>query len=180
MIFGSRGIAIISFSWNINDMKNRDDILQMDDAGLSACCKLDFYKDSGPGGQKRNKSSSAARVTLPGWNITATDCTERSQLRNRANALKKLRIQLALKCRISPAVPPENMICSTSHPQYPLWLAQVLDVFSEHDFDYRTTAATLGITPTAFVKKLYRDPVLWQHVLQEFAARGLPVLKAPK
>jgi hypothetical protein len=161
-------------------MMKRDDILRLDDAQLSACCKLEFYKDSGPGGQKRNKTSSAARVTLPGWEISATDCTERSQVRNRANALKKLRINLALTVRETPAVPPERLECSLTHADYPLYLAHLLDVFSENVWDFKAAAAVLGISPTAFVKKLYKDPVVWQMVLKELTARNLPLPKPPK
>ena len=158
----------------------RDDILSLDDAQLSTCCQLEFYKDSGPGGQKRNKTSSAARVTLPQWDISATDCTERSQIRNRTNALRKLRIALALSVRETPAVPPERPDCSVANAGYPLFLAHLLDVYYENGLDFRATAAILGVSPTAFVKKLYRDPVLWQKIIQELTARNLPLLKAPK
>jgi hypothetical protein len=161
-------------------MMTRDDILRLDDAELSACCKLEFYKASGPGGQKRNKTSSAARVTLPGWDITSTDCTERSQARNRANALQKLRIELALTARETPATPPERPDCALTHRDYPLYLAHLLDVYFENALDLRQAAEFLGITPTAFVKKLYRDPVVWQRILQELTKRELPVLRAPK
>ena len=158
----------------------RDEILMLDDAELSACCKLEFYKDSGPGGQKRNKSSSAARVTLPGYGLTVTDCTERSQHRNRENALRKLRMELALNFRETPALVPDRTACSTGHREYPLWTARLLDVFFEQDLDHRAAAAVLGISASAFVKKLYRDPVLWQRVNQELTARSRQPLKAPK
>ena len=161
-------------------MMTRDDILRLDDAELSACCKLEFFKASGPGGQKRNKTSSAARITLPGWDITTTDCTERSQSRNRANALQKLRMELAMTCRETPAAAPERPECSLSHRDYPLYLAHLLDVYFEKAFDLRATAEVLGISPTAFVKKLYRDPVVWQRIIQELNDRGLPVLRSPK
>ena len=152
----------------------------LDDAELSACCKLEFYKDSGPGGQKRNKSSSAARVTLPEYGLTVTDCTERSQHRNRENALRKLRMELALNVRETPAVPPERPDCSMTHREYPLWTARVLDVFFEQDLDHRAAAAVIGISTSALVKKLYRDPVLWQRVNRALASGSRPLLKAPK
>ena len=71
-------------------MENRDEILKLDDSALSACCELEFFKGTGNGGQKRNKTSSAARVRLPEFGVAAEDCTERSQHRNRAAALRKL------------------------------------------------------------------------------------------
>lgn len=161
-------------------MLNRNDILRLDDAGLSAVCKLDFYKDSGPGGQKRNKTSSAVRATLAELNVSASDCTERSQARNRANALRKLRMQIAFSCRVAPAVPPERAECSLTHADYPLWTAQLLDVFFEQDLDYRNTAKVLGSSATGLLKKFYRDPGLWQYILAELSKRDLPLPHPPK
>ncbi|MBQ7207111.1 MAG: peptide chain release factor-like protein [Lentisphaeria bacterium] len=161
-------------------MTERDDILRLDDAGLSALCKLEFFKGTGPGGQKRNKTSSAVRVLLPGFDVAATDCTERSQTRNRANALRKLRFELAMTRRVSPALPPDRPACALTSPDYPLWLARVLDAFAENDFDYRKTAAHLGVSASSLVKNFFRDPGLWQRLQEELASRGLPPLKAPR
>ena len=161
-------------------MMARDDILRLDDAGLSAVCELEFFKGTGPGGQKRNKTSSAVRVSLPGWSVSATDCTERSQTRNRACALRKLRLELAMTHRVSPAQPPEKMICALSSAGYPLWLAHLLDVFGENACDPRETASLLGVSSSSLIKTFYRDPVLWQRLQQELSRRGLPLLKAPK
>lgn len=86
-------------------LENRDEILKMDDAELSRLCELEFFKGTGNGGQKRNKTSSAARVRLAGTAYTAADCTERSQHRNRAAALAKLRIAVAFGERETPAQP---------------------------------------------------------------------------
>ena len=161
-------------------MMERDDILRLDDAGLSALCKLEFFKGTGPGGQKRNKTSSAVRVFLPGFDAAATDCTERSQTRNRANALRKLKIEIAMTHRVSPALPPDRPVCALSSPDYPLWLAHVLDVFAESAFDHRKTAARLGVSASSLVKNFFRDPGLWQRLQEELASGGLPLLKAPR
>ncbi|MBR2910417.1 MAG: hypothetical protein IKC05_02285, partial [Lentisphaeria bacterium] len=76
--------------------------------------------------------------------------------------------------------PPERFECSISHADYPLYLAHLLDVYNENHWDFRAAAAVLGISPTAFVKKLYKDPVVWQMVLKELTARNLPLPKPPK
>ena len=60
-------------------MENRDEILKLDDSALSACCELEFFKGTGNGGQKRNKTSSTARVRLAAFGVVAEDCTERSR-----------------------------------------------------------------------------------------------------
>ena len=46
-------------------MIDRDQLLTLDDAGLSALCRISFGYGTGPGGQKRNKTSTAVRVELP-------------------------------------------------------------------------------------------------------------------
>ena len=161
-------------------MTARDDILRLDDAELSAVCELEFFKGTGPGGQKRNKTSSAVRVSLPAWNLAATDCTGRSQTGNRANALRKLRLELAMTHRVSPARAPERTACALTSADYPLWLARVLDIFWERSFIPRDAAAQLGVSPSSLIKTFYRDPVLWQRLQKELSRRGLPLLKTPK
>ncbi|MBQ6351654.1 MAG: peptide chain release factor, partial [Lentisphaeria bacterium] len=74
----------------------RDAILALDDGELSRIVKLEFSRGSGNGGQKRNKTSTAVRVVLEEYGVAAADCSERSQHRNRAAALRKLRLALAL------------------------------------------------------------------------------------
>ena len=41
---------------------DREDYLALDDARLLAQCQVHTYRASGPGGQKRNKTSSAVRL----------------------------------------------------------------------------------------------------------------------
>src|SRR5687768_10522322 len=63
--------------------------LLTDDA-LLAECRWDIYRGSGPGGQKRNKTSNTVRLThLPtGTQVTAGE--SRSQAENRMRALRRL------------------------------------------------------------------------------------------
>ncbi|MBS1371212.1 MAG: peptide chain release factor-like protein [Lentisphaeria bacterium] len=160
-------------------LENRDEILKSDDESLSLSCELEFFKGSGNGGQKRNKTSSAARVRLIGTEYSASDCTERSQHRNRAAALAKLRLTVAYGERVSPPVPPSRLECALDHPEYPLWLAHLLDIAEAADWELKPAAGLLGCTPTALVKKLARDPTLWQFANAARARRGQPPLKRP-
>src|SRR5947207_15353071 len=62
-------------------------------------CKVDTYRASGPGGQKRNKTSSAVRIRhLPSRLIVIAE-ESRSQHENRVKALKRLRQAFFLKLR---------------------------------------------------------------------------------
>ena len=161
-------------------LPERNILLISDDSALGSQCQITFTKGTGPGGQKRNKTSSAVTVSLPGTDFSAGDCTERSQIRNRTNALRKLRMQIALAIRNTPAEVPRRMDCSISSPEYPLFAAQLLDVFHESGCDHKVSAEKCGISPSAFLKKLYRDPLLWQHIQKMRKERDLPPLSPPK
>ena len=158
-------------------MLNRNDILRLDDAGLSAVCKLDFYKDSGPGGQKRNKTSSAVRLKHRETGLTAEDCSERSQHRNRANALWKLRMLIALNVRNSPPQPLPRLECAVTSPDYPLWAARLLDLLYLHGGDHRPAAEALGCSATSLAKKVLRDAQLLQVVNALRGENNIPPLK---
>ena len=160
-------------------MNQRDEILCMDDENLAAICRLEFYKGSGPGGQHRNKTSSAVRVTLEQYNISASDCTERQQHRNRHNALKKLKILIALSQRQTPGDMSRIIDCSIHSPDYPLWTAMLFDILEANNYDQKSSALQCGISTTALLKKLARDPQLWREFAARRAARGLPTLKQP-
>lgn len=158
-------------------MSRRDDLLRLDDAALSALCEWEFFKATGPGGQKRNKTSSAARVRLASFGLVAEDCSERSQLCNRRNALAKLRLRLALEVRDTPAPPLEvPFATSMRHPLYPLLAARVTDHLDECGWDHRASAIRLGVTPTALLRKIAADPVWWSRFAARRRELGLPVL----
>ncbi len=137
----------------------RDEILVLDDSALSARVKLEFSRGSGPGGQKRNKTSTAVRAVLKEYGISASDCTERSQHRNRAAALRKLRLELALRERRAPLPPPRTR-CAVTSPQYPLFVARLLDALDRAAGDYRSVAGAWGVSPSSLLRTLERDPVL--------------------
>src|SRR5919109_1969460 len=69
------------------------------DAQLLGQCEVDTYRASGPGGQKRNKTSSAVRLRHPPSGLLVIAEESRSQHENRARALRRLRQALYLKVR---------------------------------------------------------------------------------
>ncbi|MCQ2378184.1 MAG: hypothetical protein MJ016_03105 [Victivallaceae bacterium] len=154
----------------------RDEILRCDDDALSARCELLFCRGSGPGGQKRNKSSSAARVRLTGTAFEAEDCTERSQHRNRANALRKLRMKIALSERRRWTPFPRTQ-CAYDHPEYPLFVASLLDALAAVNWEIAPAATLLAVTPTALLKTLSRDAELWQTFCARRRDAGLTSLR---
>src|SRR4051812_25725121 len=69
------------------------------DAQLLAQCAVDTYRASGPGGQKRNKTSSAVRIRHPLSSLIVIAEESRSQHENRAKALQRLRQAFFLRLR---------------------------------------------------------------------------------
>src|SRR5438309_5189967 len=69
------------------------------DAQLLAQCEVDTYRASGPGGQKRNKTSSAVRLRHSPTGLIVIAEESRSQHENKAKALKRLRKALFLELR---------------------------------------------------------------------------------
>src|SRR5437870_4265082 len=69
------------------------------DDQLLAQCAVDTYRASGPGGQKRNKTSSAVRLRHAPTGLIVIAEESRSQHENKAKALKRLRRALFLELR---------------------------------------------------------------------------------
>src|SRR2546427_12661200 len=88
------------------------------DTQLLAQCAIDTYRASGPGGQKRNKTSSAVRIRhLPTGLIVIAE-ESRSQHENRARALRRLRQALYLKLRDALAPGTLTSAALVAHPDY--------------------------------------------------------------
>src|SRR5262245_66550191 len=86
---------------------SRHDWTPLTDDQLLRQCELDTYRASGPGGQKRNKTSSAVRLRHPPSGLIVIAEESRSQHENRARALKRLRQAIHLKLREE--LPPEDL-----------------------------------------------------------------------
>src|SRR5712692_7838316 len=71
----------------------------LSDAQLLDQCSVDTYRASGPGGQKRNKTSSAVRLRHGPSGLLVIAEESRSQYENKAKALRRLRQVLFLKLR---------------------------------------------------------------------------------
>jgi ribosome-associated protein len=76
------------------------------DAELLAQCRVETFRAGGPGGQHQNTTDSGVRLVHEPTGVRVVARTERSQHRNRALALERLRRRLeALNRRAAPRVP---------------------------------------------------------------------------
>jgi protein subunit release factor B len=73
--------------------------LALPDAALLAECEESFFVGGGPGGQHRNKTESAVRLVHRPTGAAVTATERRSQARNRAAALARLRERLGALAR---------------------------------------------------------------------------------
>lgn len=68
--------------------------LQLDDDALLSSCEVDVFVGSGPGGQHRNKTESAVRLTHRDTGVVVTAAERRSQHENKLAAIVRLRERL--------------------------------------------------------------------------------------
>ena len=160
---------------------DRDKLLCCDDSTLFAQCRCEFYKATGRGGQKRNKTSSAVRLTHLASSVAVTASDRRSQHENRVLALRKLRLQLAVELRADFIFDDSiDLAMSLKNPRYCRLVAYLLDCFYANDFDLKNSAVALHVSSSKLLKTIFRDPLLWQHVNSQREKRQLNRLKGVK
>ncbi len=159
---------------------------KLSDEQLLAQCLVDTYRASGPGGQKRNKTSSAVRLRHPPTGIIVIAEESRSQIENRARALRRLRRALYLHLRDSPDVQDESwqsawqdgrVEVSPRDPRYWPIVGIALDALYSEEGRVRDAARRLGITTGNFVQLLEMDPRAWQQANVVRARYGHKPLK---
>jgi hypothetical protein len=160
------------------------------DAQLLAQCEVDTYRASGPGGQKRNKTSSAVRLRHPPTGLLVIAEESRSQHENKAKCQQRLRQALYLHLR-EPVIPE----LLPTHPNYapardaegrlhlsaknPLfWPAAgvVLDVLTHAQGQVSTAAEWLGTSTANLIDFLQTHPKVWaeaNHLRAAFGLKGL-------
>jgi hypothetical protein len=159
----------------------RDTWSQLSEDQLLAQCEVDTYRASGPGGQKRNKTSSAVRLRhLPTGLIVIAE-ESRSQYENKAKALKRLQHALFLHLRDDLPTTARTPEAIATHPDFaaargrdgrlhlsaknPLfWPAVgiVLDVIQACEARVADAAAILGVSTGNLIDFLQTDPKVWQ------------------
>lgn len=136
----------------------------LSDAELLSQCEVDTYRASGPGGQKRNKTSSAVRLRHNPTGILVIAEESRSQHQNKARALRRLRERFWLQLRET--LPAESVsvvnlkIGKKDERYWPTW-GLVLDALDQCQAQVSTTAKYLGTTTGHLIDFLETHDAGW-------------------
>lgn len=144
-------------------------------------CEVDTYRASGPGGQKRNKTSSAVRLRHPPSGLIVIAEESRSQHENRARALRRMREALYLEVRDGS---PEQSAAELGEARdadgrldlgrkdVRFWPAvgAALDLLVIYEARLSEVAERVGVSTANLVEFLRTDPKVWQRA-NELRAR---------
>lgn len=147
-------------------------------------CDVRHERRSGPGGQHRNKVATAVVIEHRPTGVRAEASERRSQAENHREAVRRLRLRLAIEVRSqSPREVVSALWQSRSaggrvavnpgHEDFPSLVAEALDKLAVADLDMATAAEKLGVTTSQLVKFLKLEPAVWQFVSSERSQRGL-------
>jgi hypothetical protein len=156
---------------------------------------VDTYRASGPGGQKRNKTSSAVRLRHGPTGLIVIAEESRSQHENKAKALKRLWHALFLELRdpLPAGVTAEEVAAlpdyapardangrlhmSAKDPRFWPAVGVVLDVLAAVEARVADAAGLLGVSTGNLIDFLQTEPKVWQEVNRLRAAFGHKTLR---
>jgi hypothetical protein len=158
------------------------------DDQVLAQCRLETFRGPGPGGQKRNKTSSAVRLTHEPTGLSATAGESRSQAENRRRALSRLRLSMVTELRRSLDMATfrlprwfdahrragaGGLRISARNADFLAVAGLVLDVLAAVGWSISDAARVLRISSANLSRLLQLDESIWAKVNQSRAAAGL-------
>ena len=151
-------------------------------------CEVRHERRRGPGGQHRNKTESAVVIRHLPTGIEGQAAERRSQFDNHRNAVKRLRLNLAVEVR-SDATADESpselwrsrchdgrIGISTDHHDFAIMLAEAMDVLHSRNAHVPGAAEQLGCSSSQLLKLLKKEPRSFLWLNEERRKRGLPPL----
>jgi hypothetical protein len=162
----------------------------LDPEELLAQCVLSRGKTSGPGGQHRTKVQTQVVLTHEATGVSAQAGERREPEVNKRVALRRLRLELAVRHRLGvPAgdirsalwrsrCPNGKIACGVRHTDFPSILAEALDVTDACGYDIKKAAMRLDVSMSQMVKLFAKHPAALAMVNRERESRGLHPMRA--
>jgi hypothetical protein len=164
--------------------------LDLSDQELLRQCEVETFRGTGPGGQKRNKTSSAVRIRHRPTGLAGQSDDSRSQHANRRAALHRLRERIALEIRrpvrLEGYRPPASLLRmlgprgsrpAPGHPDRPRAVAALLDLLAAVGGSVGEAAALLEVSTGRLSRVLLDDGKVAAAANALRAARGLRPLR---
>jgi hypothetical protein len=161
----------------------------LNDDALFAECREDHYRGSGPGGQKRNKTSNGVRLVHEPTGVLVTATESRSLKENRVHAVRRLRLKVASDVRepvdLTHFTPPDWFLsirrgkqieASQRNPLHAAVGGLVLDLLAALNGNPAAVAVNLGVSTSAVIKLLEDEPQFWAAANRIRAGLGLASL----
>lgn len=152
-------------------------------------CELQRVKRSGPGGQRRNKVETGVVLTHQPTGVRAEASRARSAAENQQQALRQLRLNLALQVR-EPALAEKSpdelwksrvhsgkILINPSHEDFPALIAEALELIHPQSGELKEAADRLECTPSQLLKLLKLEPAVFQRVNEWRKLAGKHLLK---
>ncbi|NQU64340.1 MAG: hypothetical protein HQ517_08685 [SAR324 cluster bacterium] len=161
------------------------DYVRKSDEELLKICRVDIFRGSGRGGQKRNKTTNAIRLTL--FNLAVTESASRSKAQNVDHALKKLRVAIALETspefrrggnpgpfpeEIQPYLFREVIRIHPQNPVFPIFIGYLVDHFIKYEGKWSIIASHYRISSSQIRRFIEKHPSL--HMTLERIRDRLP------
>lgn len=179
--------------------KGEIEYIKLADEQLLSECEVDTFKSSGPGGQHRNKRETAVRLKHTPTGVIAQASEDRSQHKNRASALLRLRTLLALKVRktvnLEEYTPPPELVqilplkstirgphhlasqIGPNNHKFALGMQALLDLIHAVGGSVADAAKILGLSTGALSRLILSDDSLRMAVNELRASKGMKPLK---
>ncbi len=148
-------------------------LVQLSDSELLKLCTRNFFKGTGAGGQKKNKTASGVRLTLN--NLQVYESQARSKDDNQKKSLKKLRLALASQFLLDEKLRglhprPETLILpyvqsnllriNEKNSDFPLVIGAIFDLIASKSGDLEEVSEILKVSKSQIHKFFDKHPSL--------------------
>lgn len=162
---------------------------ELPDEALLQQCVMRRVRRSGPGGQHRNKVETGIELVHQPTGLAAEASERRSQAQNRAMAIRRMRVTLAVEVRGSTETtttpsPLWRSRCGNGqlrvnpeHADFPPLLAEALDLVAAEGWNVQRAAARLGCSTSQLTRFVALEHRALAKVNAERAKSGLRPLR---